>query len=226
MTELGFLSDESLAGLFADPGSAPAAAFDPHTALIDPAAVSLVPREIAAKHHLLPLAAGGGVVAVAVGQGFQEAMAQDLKAFLPAASRVELRYWPDRDLAEAIEAVYSRELRLAGILSELAGGVGEGGVSAATLASSGWRNPVVRLVNALVLEALRLSADAVQFEPVGREIPKARQSSAIETCPRSNSRQNRERSSIALASFHGMAASLRVPTCVNHVPEAICQSCG
>ena len=170
MTELGFLSDESLAGLFADPGSAPAAAFDPHTALIDPAAVSLVPREIAAKHHLLPLAAGGGVVAVAVGQGFQEAMAQDLKAFLPAASRVELRYWPDRDLAEAIEAVYSRELRLAGILSELAGGVGEGGVSAATLASSGWRNPVVRLVNALVLEALRLSADAVQFEPVGREI--------------------------------------------------------
>ncbi|MCP5432016.1 MAG: Flp pilus assembly complex ATPase component TadA [Alphaproteobacteria bacterium] len=162
LTEKGLLSDESLAGVLGDPSLAPP--FDPRTILLDPQAVNLLPQDVAASHKVLAISSGGGAIIIAASEGSTANFAEELKRYLPHGARIEPRFWPEEALASAISSVYGNPLALKSVIQELAR-IAQGPPSARPSRLEDWRNPIVRFVNAALLEAIRLGASHIHMEP-------------------------------------------------------------
>ncbi len=161
LIEQGVLSEASLASVLGQ--SVPQA----RSVLIDPAAVRMLPRDVAANHQALSISTGDGVVIVAVTPAFDDTTLEQLKPFFPAGLRIEPRIWPQDELGHMISAAYDHPLAFDAVMAEL-----DTNASAAAdeAARAGWNDAAVRFVNAAILETLRLSATALHLEPRGDRI--------------------------------------------------------
>jgi len=148
--------------LFADQtGQEVGGAHDPVHTLIDPEAIKTAPADLVRSAQALPVSRGGGAIMVALSDPTDIDRIEDLRPYLPAGTRVEPCFWPKDALSETIDAVLDHEMSAERILKGLAQGTEERGAEANV-----WSDPAVRLVNAILLEAIGLGASHVHFEPV------------------------------------------------------------
>ena len=160
LAELGFISEDTLTAVLAE--RAGAETFDPRTALIDPEVVSIVPKEVAIEHHLLPLSMTDGTFTVAMADPYDIVALDLLRRYIPRNTRVVPQVCSSADLVEAIDRSYGYEMSIDGILREI--DTGEIDVSSLSM-DAGYTHPVVRLVDALLLDAIKLGASDIHFEP-------------------------------------------------------------
>lgn len=161
LIEQGVLSEASLQGVFGQ------AISQARSVLIDPAAVRILPRDVAANHQALPISTGDGAAIVAVTAACDSTTIEQLKPFFPAGLRIEPRVWPQDELGHVISAAHEHPLSFDGVMAELDAREADGDAGEAR---KGWNDPAVRFVNAAILEALRLSATAIHLEPRGERI--------------------------------------------------------
>lgn len=155
LVELGFLSNASLGGVLGEPVSETDGERHP---LIDPAAVRLLPRDVARSHQAMAVSSASGTVILAVGGACDVQAIQELRPYFPTGARIEPRLWPAPVFANALDAFYALDMSADAALKDLvARGPAELG--------RGWADPIQRLANALVLDAVRLGASAIQFDP-------------------------------------------------------------
>ena len=94
----------------------------------------------------------------------RDILAQDqLRSLLPSGATVELRLAGDSEIACAIDMLYGHELSIDGILHEIE----TGETDATGLAGRGdtYAQPVVRLIDALLADAVKRGASDLHFEP-------------------------------------------------------------
>ncbi len=127
-------------------------------------ALALVPADVAFRYSLLPLTCTEQTLAVAMADPFDLTAVESLRML--AGRRIERRYAPEAELAEAIRGAYGSSVArmIADLDVEVAGGAGEDDLTV-QLEEMAREPSVVNLVNLTILEAVQVRASDIHVEP-------------------------------------------------------------
>lgn len=129
--------------------------------LVDTESLALVSESFAKKAMLLPIAyqAISGTLKIAICERSNQLLLDQLQSKLGASIKLHICVTSEADLQEAIDRYYGYELSLDGIFKELEHG------SSADSNQADATHPIVRLVNAILIDAVKKRASDIHFEP-------------------------------------------------------------
>ncbi|MGC3963669.1 MAG: GspE/PulE family protein [Rhodocyclaceae bacterium] len=162
LIDLGFVSEATLREALSE--SLGKQSVDLAFAIADPEAIALVPVDIAKRHTLVPLRwdAESQRLTVACADVDDIVATDRLRALLPDQASVDTLLAGESEIARAIDQYYGFELSIDGILTEIE----TGEIDYRSLqASEQYAQPVVRLVDALLADAVKRDASDIHFEP-------------------------------------------------------------
>ena len=133
--------------------------------LIDSDVVKRVPREIARRYRVLALSfdAASRRVTVATTDPFNVIAMDQVRALFDPEVEIRAVVAGEVEIDKAIERFYGHELSVDGILKEIE--TGEVDARSLEAVSAEYSQPVVRLVNALLSDAVKRGASDIHFEP-------------------------------------------------------------
>ncbi|HTH95414.1 MAG TPA: ATPase, T2SS/T4P/T4SS family [Rhodocyclaceae bacterium] len=158
LVKLGFISEatlrDTLGFLLGQP------TIDLANVLIDTDTLQCVPCDLAKKHHLMPLAwcAKNNHLRLAMAAPDDIVALDRLRSHIPEIATIETVLAGESEIAHAIDRHYGRELSIDGILHELE--TGQAGT-----ALQEYTQPIVRLIDALLADAVKQDASDIHFEP-------------------------------------------------------------
>jgi len=133
--------------------------------IADVDALKLVPEDFARRYHLLPISYEEPTkqLIVAMADMFDVVALDQLRAMLGAQIQVKPLLAGEAQLAEYIDQFYGYELSVDGILREIE--TGEIDYQSFQQEGEAYTQPVVRLVGALLMDAVKRNASDIHFEP-------------------------------------------------------------
>ncbi len=162
LVELGFITEETLIAFLSE--SSGFELFDPKTTIVDGDALALLEKPLAVRYSILPICIRGKDIVIAMADPYDVVALDTLRRHLPKGMGIQPMVVSSKVLSEAIDASYGYASSISAILKEL-----EEGVEVADLAtldeSRAFSHPIVRLVNALVFDAVKMGASDIHFEP-------------------------------------------------------------
>ncbi len=163
LVRLGFLSDIIVRDLIAH--RLGQETIDLSTVVADDEALTMVPELFARRHHLLPVAyeASINTLTVAMTDLLNVVALDQLHAMLSNQTQIRPALAAAAQLEAAIDQFYHYELSVDGILREIE----TGEIDYQSLHENGntYTQPVVRLVGALLMDAVKKRASDIHFEP-------------------------------------------------------------
>jgi len=131
----------------------------------DGEALKLVPQEFARRHRILPIAfdANERVLTIATPQIFNVVALDQLRAIVGPRLELKTLLAGEAQLEDYIDQFYGYELSVDGILQEIE--TGEIDYQSLQAVDDEYTQPVVRLVNALLGDAVKRVASDIHFEP-------------------------------------------------------------
>jgi type II secretory ATPase GspE/PulE/Tfp pilus assembly ATPase PilB-like protein len=160
---LGFVSEDILSGALAT--KLGEEAINLKGIVADPSALALVSKAVAKRHNLFPVSLDKvrNELLIASADPNNIVAADQINALLGGRIRTEWRLAGSAEIQSAIEHFYGHELSIDGILHEL----DTGNIDATSLAQNvdGYSHPVVRLMDALLVDATLRGASDIHFEP-------------------------------------------------------------
>ena len=163
LVSLGFITEATLRDALGE--SLGKKSVDLSHAIVDPAALRLVPQDLAKRHRLLPLDYDRARhrMAVAIADVNDIVALDKLRALTHDDLQIETVLAGESEIARAIDQYYGHELSIDGILHEIETGEIDWRSLAAT--SDEYSQPVVRLIDAILTDAVKRDASDVHFEP-------------------------------------------------------------
>ncbi|MDP3742886.1 MAG: ATPase, T2SS/T4P/T4SS family [Methylotenera sp.] len=138
---------------------------DLSTVVADIEALQMVPQDFSRRYHLLPVAyeEANKSMVVAMADMFNVVALDQLRAMLGGQIQLKPVLAAEAQLEEFIDQFYGYELSVDGILREIE----TGEIDYQSLAADGneYTQPVVRLVGALLMDAVKRGASDIHFEP-------------------------------------------------------------
>ena len=130
--------------------------------LADAAALELVDQSAALRYGVFPIYLDKelGILQVAVSSPHDVLVQDAINSLLHGRCAVEYRFASARDITYAIESHYQLELSIDGILHELSDHKPADGVL-----PEDTQHPIVRLTNAIIIDAFRQRTSDIHFEP-------------------------------------------------------------
>ena len=160
---LGFLSEATLREALSE--NLGQESVDLNKVVVDAAAIRLVPKELAKRHVLLPIGLNKaeGRLSVAMSNPNNLVALDQVRMLFRDEIDIEPMLASESDILRAIDHYYGYELSIDGILNEIE----TGEVDYASLQTQGneYSQPVVRLIDALLADAVQKSASDIHFEP-------------------------------------------------------------
>jgi type II secretory ATPase GspE/PulE/Tfp pilus assembly ATPase PilB-like protein len=140
-------------------------AIDLSQVVVDAEALKLVPQEFARRHRVLPIAFDPHTrtLVVAVTDMVNVVVTDQLRASLPPDIQLRTLLAAEAQLGESIDHFYGFELSVDGILREIE--TGELDWQSLQAGGDEYTQPIVRLVGALLVDAVKRGASDVHFEP-------------------------------------------------------------
>jgi len=134
-------------------------------AVPDSEAITLVPQDIARRLKVLPLTydSARNRLTVAMADVFNVVALDQLEAHVSRATEIVPVLAGEAEIEKAIDQFYGFELSVDGILREIE--TGEVDYQSLDAESDEYSQPVVRLVNALLSDAVKRGASDIHFEP-------------------------------------------------------------
>ena len=163
LVSLGFVSEATLRDALGE--SLGQKSIDLSRATVDPVALSLVPHEIAKRHRLLPLdyKADQKRMTIALADPNDIVALDRLRALISPDLLIDTVLAGESEIARGIDQHYGHELSIDGILHEIE--TGEIDFRSLSTSSDEYSQPVVRLVDALLSDAVKRDASDIHFEP-------------------------------------------------------------
>jgi len=138
---------------------------DLSTVVADIEALQMVPQDFSRRYHLLPVAfeEATGTMVVAMADLFNVVALDQLRAMLGGQIQLRPVLAAEAQLEEYIDQFYGYELSVDGILREIE----TGEIDYQSLSADGneYTQPMVRLVGALLMDAVKRGASDIHFEP-------------------------------------------------------------
>jgi general secretion pathway protein E/type IV pilus assembly protein PilB len=163
LVSLGFVSEATLRDALGE--SLGQKSVDLSQAIVDPAALRLVPRDMAKRHGVLPLdySPEQHRLTIAIADTNDIVALDKLRALVPHELLIETLLAGESEIARAIDQYYGHELSIDGILHEIE--TGEIDYRSLAVSMDEYSQPVVRLVSALLTDAVKREASDIHFEP-------------------------------------------------------------
>src|SRR6195256_4589587 len=162
LVQLGFVSEGTLRDALSE--KLGMQSVDLAHIIVDPTALKMLPRDMARRYHIFPVALDRQAkkLIVAIADTNNIVAVDQLRAYLKGEYEVELRLAGDSEGERAIEHYYGHEFSIEGTLREIETGEGD-----YTLMVEGdeYSQPVVRLISALLADAVERGASDIHFEP-------------------------------------------------------------
>ncbi len=163
LVRLGFVSESMVRDLVAH--TIGQESIDLSTVVADNDALSMVPEDFSRRYHLLPVAYEDvtKTMIVAMADMFNVVALDQLRAMLGGQIQLKPVMAAEAQLEEHIDQFYGYELSVDGILREIE--TGEIDYQSLTADGDEYTQPVVRLVGALLMDAVKRTASDIHFEP-------------------------------------------------------------
>jgi type IV pilus assembly protein PilB len=171
LAKLGYISDGEITSFLSAQYRVPAVNLDEYEA--DPEVTRLVSREVCDKHKIIPLSRSGAALVVAMADPTNLHAIDDIK-FLTGFN-VEPVVASETSIVAAIERAYTVCPSYEEMLSELAEeevdfSVAADDINVLELEKAAEGAPVVRLVNAILLNAIKKGASDIHVEPYEKKV--------------------------------------------------------
>ncbi len=135
---------------------------------IDPVVIKVIPPEVVQKYQLVPVNRAGATLIVAVSDPSNLFALEDIKFM--TGYNIEMVVASERDIKAAIDKYYNQSASLADVMSdldvedmEIVGDDDE--IDVSTLERATEDAPVVKMVNAILQDAIRKKASDIHIEP-------------------------------------------------------------
>lgn len=163
LVRLGFVTEAMVRDLVAH--TIGQESVDLTTVIADADALKKVPEDFARRYHLLPIAYEEATrsLVVAMADMFNVVALDQLRAMLGGQIQVKPVLAAEAQLEEYIDQFYGYELSVDGILREIE--TGEIDYQSLQAGGDEYTQPVVRLVGALLMDAVKRGASDIHFEP-------------------------------------------------------------
>ena len=163
LVRLGFVSENMVRDLVAH--TIGQESIDLTTVVADVDALSMVSEDFSRRFHLLPVAYEDATktMIVAMADMFNVVALDQLRAMLGGQIQLKPVLAGEAQLEEHIDQFYGYELSVDGILREIE--TGEIDYQSLTAEGEEYTQPVVRLVGALLMDAVKRGASDIHFEP-------------------------------------------------------------
>ena len=163
LVRLGFVSENMVRDLVAH--TIGQESIDLSKVVADVDALTMVPEDFSRRYHLLPVAYEDATktMIVAMADMFNVVALDQLRAMLGGQIQLKPVLAAEAQLEEHIDQFYGYELSVDGILREIE--TGEIDYQSLTAEGEEYTQPVVRLVGALLMDAVKRGASDIHFEP-------------------------------------------------------------
>lgn len=163
LVQLGFISETVMRDFVSR--SFQQDSVDLSTIVLDNEAIQMVPQAVARRHCVLPLSytADNNTLSVAMADPFNVVAVDQLTAGLGGHIQVKPLLAGETEIMKALDNAYGFDLSLDGILHEIE--TGEIDYQSVAANQEQYSQPLVRLVNALLTDAVKRSASDIHFEP-------------------------------------------------------------
>ena len=163
LVSLGFVSEATLRDALSE--SLGKESIELSNAIIDPAARELIPRDLAKRHHFLPLDydAGHRRLTIAIADVNNIVALDRIRTLVGDDVEIDTLLAGEAEIGRAIDQAYGYELSIDGILHEIE----TGEIDFRDLQSSAdeYSQPVVRLIDSILTDAVKREASDIHFEP-------------------------------------------------------------
>jgi type II secretory ATPase GspE/PulE/Tfp pilus assembly ATPase PilB-like protein len=163
LVNLGFVSEATLRDALSE--KLGLQSVDLTQIVVDSVALKLVPRDFARRHHIFPVALDRDTrkLIIALADTNNIVALDQVRAHLRGEFELETRLAGETEIARAIEQYYGHDFSIDGILHEIE----TGEIDYQSLQASGdaYSQPVVRLISALLADAVERGASDIHFEP-------------------------------------------------------------
>ncbi len=162
LVELGFISEAALGEVLAE--SAGQEFVDLEGMLLDPELMALVPAAIAKRYHIVPISINNNILTVAMEDIFNVMALDRVRAHLGNEYALKAVAASASSIEQVIDQHYGLVSSIEGILHELE--TGEVDIEAVKNRGE-YAHPIVRLVDQLLIEAIKGGVSDIHFEPEG-----------------------------------------------------------
>jgi general secretion pathway protein E/type IV pilus assembly protein PilB len=163
LVRLGFVTENAMRDVMAR--TIGQESIDLSQVVADPEALKIVPQEFARRNRMLPIAYDTveQVFTIATTEIFNVVAMDQLRAMLGVPAEIKIQIAAEAQLENFIDQFYGYELSVDGILKEIE--TGEIDYDSLQTGGDQYTQPMVRLVNALLVDAVKRGASDIHFEP-------------------------------------------------------------
>lgn len=163
LIQMGFVTDSIIRDALSE--NTGFESVDVSNAVVDAEAIKLVPQELARRFKILPLSYDktGHELTLAMADTFNIVALDQVRAINEGELEIRPLLGSEADILHLIEEVYGFDLSIDGILQEIE--TGEVDFDSLQTEGDEYHHPMVRLVNALLADAVQRDASDIHFEP-------------------------------------------------------------
>lgn len=163
LVELGFITESALGEILTETSGV--GNFNLKTAVLDSKLIKVVPKDVAMRCKALPVSIDNDTVTVAISDVYNILAIDQLRRFFPKQSKIVPVYAGEAEILEIIDQYHDYEMSVDGIIREIETGRSEN--TKLNGEEQGYVNPTVRLVDAILVDAIKAGASDIHFEPEG-----------------------------------------------------------
>ena len=164
LVKMGFISDKTLTEILNQ--NTDAKDIDLKNIMIDQKLVKRIPKGFALQNKVIATDKRDNTIIVAMVDIFNIIIIDQIKRFFPNQYRIQPIYASESDIMNAIDRYYEYDMSIDGILKEIESGISSGNDNDEQSTMKGdYRSPMVRLVDAILTDAVRSGASDLHFEP-------------------------------------------------------------
>ena len=175
LTRLGYIEENELTAFLSSQYGVPSinlAEFE-----IDPEVLKLIPKEVVTRHQVVPINKTGSTLIVAMADPSNIYAIDDIKFI--TKFQIEVVVASEQAIAETIEKCYTSEVSFDEVMMDFVGDDEEEfefaedvdeDINVLDLEKSAGEAPVVKLVNLILLDAIRKNASDIHIEPYEKQL--------------------------------------------------------
>ncbi len=163
LISMNFITESALGEVLAE--SSGSERFDVKSTMLDANLLAMVPREVCVRNKVIPVELSGNVVKLAMVDVYNVLAIDQVRRHLEKSTKIIPIFCTETEINELIERYYNYDLSIDGVLREIETGIRD--KTQLDGREEGYINPTVRLVNALLIDAIKQGCSDIHFEPEG-----------------------------------------------------------
>lgn len=163
LISMNFITESALGEVLAE--SSGSERFDVKATMLDANLLAMVPREVCARNKVIPVELAGNIVKLAMVDVYNVLAIDQVRRHLDKTIKIVPIYVTETEVNDLIDRYYNYDLSIDGVLREIETGIRD--KTQLDGREEGYVNPTVRLVNALLIDAIKQGCSDIHFEPEG-----------------------------------------------------------